>query len=91
MVSLAVRRKTGAVASLAIDRMAQESEAGREFFNLFNQSDNAALAVYQRAGNQFVVTDIMEPDEEARLIAAHVFSIPVQRLADAVDRSSTKE
>lgn len=89
-LSLKGTLKTDSVATLTIAKQVQESESGQEFLNFFNKSASAVLAVYQREGGQWVVTDIIEIDEEARLIASNLFSIPIDRLS-ALVRSPGKD
>lgn len=73
---------------LTIERKVEESEAGQAFGDFISKSFGqvAVLAVYERQGDQLIVQEIVELDEEAMLIVAALYSIPMEKLSNLVNR-----
>lgn len=72
---------------LAIERKVEESEAGQAFGDFFSKSFGqvAVLAVYERQGNQFVIQETIELEEEPQLIVAALYSIPTEKLTKIIN------
>ncbi|MBM4071836.1 MAG: hypothetical protein FJ271_23355 [Planctomycetes bacterium] len=91
-LSLKGELKAESLPWLVIEQEAAISETGQAFGDFFSESYGQVpvLAVYQRQGSQFVVQELIEIDEVARLIVSSLYSIPAERLSKIIDAGKAK-
>lgn len=79
--------KAGSVERLLFSEKVRESDAARAFTDFFSPTytEETMLVIHHRKDkNTLVVDAVIEADEAAQLVAAHVFAVPVEKLATAV-------